>query len=160
MSEEKQHGNIETFRKLEAHIPELFKSIETKNFIIRLSQYDRRLYNIYFKGYRINRFKREKLVEICKREMFERENDDIAVFVNMLWNQEHKKVYNVIFEEVSKINEDVESIEEITDEQGDEILKVLLEKDFPPRHIYYSLMLNEVRVSEEFIKTRLLPLIG
>lgn len=148
-------SEIEALRTIEPLFGRIFKSFTPKEFIHRLSAFDRGIYNKYFRGFRIEKFNRPKLVEIAKKEVFETKNELLAQFITILWNREHRDLYNDMLEQVKTINEDVEAIERITDEQGAAVVAGMVEKGHDKLDVLLCVRLNDVRLSEDFIQAEL-----
>lgn len=142
---------IQALRKVEPLFDRIFRVFDPKEFILRLSQFERGLYNKYFRGFRTEKFNRPKLAEIARHEIFDGENHLLAQFVTILWNREHRELYNDMLEQVKTINEDVETIEVITDEQAGPILEAVLAKGHEKDDVLLLVRLNDVRFTEEFI---------
>ncbi len=142
---------IQALRKVEPLFDRIFRVFDPKEFILRLSQFERGLYNKYFRGFRTEKFNRPKLAEITRHEIFDGGNHLLAQFVTILWNREHRELYNDMLEQVKTINEDVETIEVITDEQAGPILEAVLAKGHEKDDVLLLVRLNDVRFTEEFI---------
>ena len=148
---------IDQLKKLEPFFDHIFRSFDPKEFITKLSAFDRGLYGKYFRGYRINRFNRPKLAAIASKEVLENDNRLLAQFMSILWNREQRKLYNAMLDEVKKINEDVEAIEAITDEQAAAIVAALDEQGWERIDVLVCVRLNGVRFSEAYIEEQLQP---
>ena len=142
---------IQALRKVEPLFERIFRVFEPKEFILRLSQFERGLYNKYFRGFRTEKFNRPKLAEIARHEIFEGNNQLLAQFVTILWNREHRELYNDMLEQVKTVNEDVEAIEVIPDDKAGPILEAILAKGHEKADVLLLVRLNDVRFTEEFI---------
>jgi hypothetical protein len=154
-TEGREIDEIEALRTVEPLLGRVFKSFSPKEFINRLSAFDRGIYNKYFRGFRIEKFNRPKLVEITRKEIFENGNELLAQFVTILWNREHRPLYNDMLDQVKTINEDVEAIEQITDEDAAKVLAGILEKGHDKLDVLLCVRMNDVRFSEDFISAEL-----
>jgi hypothetical protein len=150
-AEPREVDEIQQLQKLGPLFARMFKCFDPREFVQRLSMFDRGLYNAYFRGFRTEKFNRPKLIEIANREVFDRKNRVMAMFVTTLWNREHRDLYNDMLGEVKKINEDVEAIEVITDEQGPAVLTEVLKKGHEPEDVLICVRINDVRFTEAFI---------
>lgn len=142
---------VEALRKVAPLFERIFRVFDPKEFILRLSQFERGLYNKYFRGFRTEKFNRPKLAEIARHEIFDGNNQLLAQFVTILWNREHRDLYNDMLEQVKTVNEDVEAIELIPDDQAGPILEAVLAKGYEKDDVLLLVRLNDVRFSEEFI---------
>ena len=150
-----RRSEIEALKTIAPLLGRVFKSFTPKEFIHRLSAFDRGIYNKYFRGFRVEKFNRPKLVEIARKEVFDGENELLAQFITILWNREHRLLYNDMLEQVKMINEDVEAIESITDEQGAAVLAGMIEKGHDKLDVLICVRLNDVRFTEAFIHAEL-----
>lgn len=155
MTTTREIDELEVLRKIEPIFSRLFKSFDPKEFILSLSAFERGIYNKYFRGYRTDRFNRPKLAEISHKEIFEGGNRLLAQFLTILWNREHRHLYNDMLDQVKLINEDVEAIEAIADEDAARVLAAVVEKEHDKLDVLICVRLNDVRFSEDFITANL-----
>ena len=149
---------LNAMRKAEPLLEHMIHSLNPRRFITECAKADRPSFFRNFKGYRVERFGRNQLVKLARKELYERENEFWAQLIIVLWNNEHRELYNAVRERVQTIDEDVEKVERIEDELAQTWLEELL-ADYVLEDVLLCTYLNEVRFSPEFVKDRMeLPL--
>jgi hypothetical protein len=145
---------LNAMRRCEPLLAHMFKSLKPIRIIGEVGKGDRPSYYRNFKGYRIEKFGRPKLVQIARKEMFERENEFWAQLLIVLWNEAHKNLYIGFRDRVATINEDVEKVDAIEDDIAGTWIDEMLEDD-TLEDLLLCVHLNEVRFSDAFVRTRL-----
>jgi hypothetical protein len=142
---------LTAMHKIGPLLENVVRSLSPVRLITETAKVDRAAYFRNFKGYRVEKFTRAKILEISKKEIFERENDVWAQLLIVLWNTEHRGIYSGFRTRVQTINEDVEEVEAIPDDKAGEWLEEMLGE-----HVLEDLLicvhLNDVRFSDAFIR--------
>ncbi len=137
--------------------PKLFarmtRRLPLRTFLAELERLDRAVFYRHFKGYRPQKIDAAHLERVLKKEIFEIGNGLLAQLVIYNWDEAEYKLYGELQKAVKAINEDVEAIEKITDEEGNGILDPL-EALFDKRDVCIATIINGVRVTPEYRKTR------
>lgn len=152
-----EKDNQDAINALKELSPKLFarmsRRLPLRAFLAELERLDRAVFYRYFKGYRPQKIDANHLERVLKKEIFEVGNGLMAQLVIYNWDEAEYKLYGELQKGVKAINEDVEAIEAITDEQGDEILQPL-EALFDKRDVCIATIINGVRVSTDYKKAR------
>jgi hypothetical protein len=137
--------------------PKLFarmtRRLPLRTFLAELERLDRAVFYRHFKGYRPQKIDAAHLERVLKKEIFEVGNGLLAQLVIYNWDEAEYKLYQELQKNVKAINEDVEAIEKISDEEGNGILDPL-DAIFDKRDVAIATIINGVRVSAEYRKTR------
>ncbi|MBR59426.1 MAG: hypothetical protein CMH54_15610 [Myxococcales bacterium] len=162
MSEEEQmEQEIEelskSFSALSSDLDALIRSLKPAHVIDNIRRVDPVVFQRYFRGFRLDKIGRGRLVRILLPEVREKENVRVMQLLTLLWNKANGKVYSAVRELVESINPDVEAIESIDDETAEGFVKVLKEKGFKRPAIHICVRLNGVRFSDDFIEKTLSP---
>ena len=88
-----------------------------------------------------------------RKECFERDNGLLAQLVIYNWDEAEWRLYGDRQKHIKGINEDVEAIESISDAEADPILDDLQAR-FDERDVCIAVLINGVRVSDDYIKAR------
>ena len=148
---------VDALRSVGAHMSALLKSIHPQRIASEASTVDKGLFFRHFKGFRPEKIGRGRVARAVQREILDGKGN--AVFANMIilhWNQAKGRLYEEMVDHVKTINEDVESIEAITDEQANPILDDLLSR-YDQVDVLLCTRLNGVRFGESLIQARLEP---
>ena len=145
---------IDALRELS---PKLFarmsRRLPLRTFLAELERLDRAVFYRHFKGYRPQKIDSAHLERVLKKEIFEIGNGLLAQLVIYNWDEAEYKLYQELQKAVKAINEDVEAIEKISDEEGNSNLDPL-DAVFDKRDVCIATIINGVRVSPEYRKTR------
>ncbi|MBD88710.1 MAG: hypothetical protein CL940_00035 [Deltaproteobacteria bacterium] len=148
---------VDALRSVAPHIDMVLKHVHAKRIVSELSMADKGLFFRHFKGFRPEKIGRGRVARAVKKEILEGKGN--VVFANMIilhWNQANANLYQDMVEHVQTINEDVEAIEQITDEQANPILDDLLSR-YGQVDVLLCTRLNGVRFDESLIQQRLVP---
>ena len=132
----------------------MLKDLKPSRIISEVAKGDRPGYFRNFKGYRVERFGRPKLLILARKEMFQRKNEFWAQLFIVLWNEAHRELYVGFRDRVATINEEVEEVERIEDDTAETWISEMLE-DWVLEDILVCVHLNEVRLTDAFIRRRL-----
>lgn len=129
------------------------RRLPMRTFIAELQRIDRSVYFRYFKGYRPVKIDARRVETVLRQECLAKGNGLLAQLVIYNWDEAEYRLYGSLQKHVKAINEDVEAIEHITDEQADPIVEAL-EADHDRRDVCIAMVINGVRVSDEFLAAR------
>lgn len=145
---------LTALRRCEPLLERIVVSLKPARIITEVGKGDRAAYFRNFKGYRVEKFSRHKILGIARKELYTRENEFWAQLLIVLWNESHRDVYNAFRDRVATINEDVEEVLRIPDETADEWLDELLD-EHAVEDLLICIYMNEVRFSDAFLRRRL-----
>ena len=145
---------LNAMRRSRPLLERLVRALKPTRIIQETAKGDRSSYFRNFKGHRIEKFGRPKMVKIAAKELYERENEFWAQLLIVLWNETNKPIYIAIRDKVMTLNEDVEKVERIEPAAADEWLAELL-KDHAIEDILLATYLNEVRFDDAWIREKL-----
>jgi hypothetical protein len=145
---------LNAMRRVESLLPRMLRDLKPSRIIAEVAKGDRPSYFRNFKGYRIEKFGRPKLGKLARKEMFERKNEFWAQLIIVLWNEAHRELYIAFRDRVATINEDVEEVERIEDDVAETWVEEML-KDHVLEDILICVHLNEVRMTDAFVRSRL-----
>ncbi len=145
---------LNALKRCEPLLDHLFKVIKPPMFIQQVAKGDRAGFFRNFKGFKMDRFGRPQLAKIAAKELYQKSNEFWAQLLIVLWNNEHRDLYNALKEKVETINPDVEKVTLIEDAIAETWMAELLEKN-ALEDILICVYLNEVRFSEDFVKSRM-----
>jgi hypothetical protein len=129
------------------------RRLPLRTFLAEVEKLDRGVFFRHFKGYRPQKIDAGHLEKVFRAEIFAKRNGLLAQLIIFNWDEAEWRLYNDLQKEVKKINEDVEAIENITDEQGDAIVAGL-QAAYDLRDVQIAFVINGVRVSPEFLGSR------
>ena len=132
-------------------------TLRPRQVILETQRGDRPAFFRHFKGQRLEKFSRKRILTILQKEIFERQNIFMAHLFMVMWNEQNRGLYSAMRTQIESINEDVEAIEKIEDDKAIEILNHLVSEEFEKEDVYICVRINEVRFSEEFIQKELAP---
>lgn len=148
---------ILTWEKLGPQFDIAITALKPLRIIAETQRGDRATYFRNFKGHRLEKFNRKRMIEILRKEIFGRKNLFLAQLTMVLWNDTKKDLYNAIHKHVSSIDENVESIVRIDDHKAHEIMNDLLARGFSRDDIHICVCINDVRFSPEFVTNHVAP---
>jgi len=133
------------------HCLDLFVHDIPLEHVVRGTQMlDQAVFYRYFKGYRVQKLGRKRIVELLEREVLEKGNEKVAELFMALWNRANDALYHEMLHHVKKINEDVEAIERIEDEDARRITAMMLE-EYDRERLFICVVVNQVRFPPEFV---------
>ena len=141
---------LNSMRGIQPHLELFVRDIPMDHIVRGTQMLDPPAYFRYFKGYRIQKLGRKKIVELVEREVYEKENEKLAELFIALWNRANNALYHEMLHHVKKINEDVEAIERIEDEDATRIVEMMLE-EYDKERLYICVVINQVRFTPEFV---------
>ena len=141
---------LHSMRGIQPHLEIFVRDIPMDHIVRGTQMLDPPAYFRYFKGYRIQKLGRKKIVELVEREVYEKENEKLAERFIALWNRANNALYHEMLHHVKKINEDVEAIERIEDEDATRIVEMMLE-EYDKERLYICVVINQVRFTPEFV---------
>ncbi len=147
----------ETYTALSSDLEALIRSLKPAHVIDNMRRVDPIVFQRYFRGFRLDKIGRGRLVRILLPEVREKENVRVMQLLTLLWNKAHSSVYSAVRELVETIDPDVEKVESIDDETAEGFVKVLKDKGFNRTSIHICVRLNGVRFSNAFIEKTLSP---
>ena len=103
--------------------------------------------------YRPMKIDAKHVEKALRKECFERDNGLLAQLVIYNWDEAEWRLYGDLQKHVKGINEDVEAIEAITDAEAEPILDDL-ESRYDRRDVCVATVINGVRISDEYLKSR------
>jgi hypothetical protein len=142
---------LHSMRGIQPHLQLFVRDIPMDHIVRGVQMLDQPVYYRYFKGYRIQKLGRKKIIELIDREVLERENEKLAELFVALWNRANGALYHEMLHHVKKINEDVEAIERIEDEDAEKISAMMLE-EYDKERLFICVVINQVRFSSEFVE--------
>ena len=159
-SEAQEDDVIEAFAQLGPIFERVVRALRPVRIIMEVQRIDRAAFFRNFKGHRIEKFGRPRMVEILRKEILQRRNERLAHLVIILWNDEMRDLYIAMRDHVRTIDENVEAIERIEDDDARRFVDDLLARQFALEDIYACVRLNGVRFSEAFIRDALMRPLG
>lgn len=132
--------------------PVLIRDIPIEHVIRGTQLLDQGAYFRYFKGYRIQKVNRTRILELLEKEVFERGSEKLAELFVALWNRANDDLYHEMLVHVKKINEDVEAIKSIDDETAGKIC-MTMQDAYDKDRIFICVVLNQVKFSAAFVKS-------
>ncbi len=152
--EEDEREAISALQKLSVRLfARMCRRLPMRTFIAELQRIDRAVYFRYFKGYRPMKIDAKHVEKALRKECFERDNGLLAQLVIYNWDEAEWRLYGDLQKHVKGINEDVEAIEAITDAEAEPILDDL-ESRYDRRDVCVATVINGVRISDEYLKSR------
>ena len=142
---------LNSMRGIEPHLQLFVRDIPMEHIVRGTKMLDQPVYFRYFKGYRIQKLGRKKIVELVEREIYEKDNEKLAELMIALWNRANGALYHEMLHHVKKINEDVEAIEVIEDEDAEKISEMMLE-EYDKERLFICVVINQVRFTPEFVE--------
>ena len=139
-----------SLRGVQPHLELLVHDIPMEHIVRGTQMLDKPVYYRYFKGYRVQKLGRKKIIELIEREVYEKENEKLAELFMALWNRANGSLYHEMLLHVKKINEDVEAIERIEDEDATRITEMMAE-EYDKERLFICVVLNQVKFSPEFV---------
>lgn len=131
----------------------LCRRIPMRTFLPELERLDRAVFYRYFKGYRPQKIDAALIERVLRKEIFTQKNGLLAQLVIYNWDEAEWRLYGALQKHVKAINEDVEAIEAISDDQANPIMDAL-EAEFDKRDVFIATVINGVRVSPDYVKSR------
>lgn len=145
---------MNAMRRSEPLLERLIRQLKPTRIIAETGRGDRASYYRNFKGHRVDKFGRPRLVKIARKELYVRENEFWAQLLIILWNEAMKPLYAAMRDKVATLDEDVEKVAKVDDEVAHKWIDELLE-DHALEDILTCVYLNEVRFTDKFIRERL-----
>jgi len=142
---------INSMRGIQQHLQLFVRDIPMEHIVRGTQMLDQAVYFRYFKGYRIQKLGRKKIIELVEREVYEKENEKLAELFVALWNRANGALYHEMLHHVKKINEDVEAIERIEDEDAARISEMMLE-EYDKDQLFICVVINQVKFGSEFVE--------
>ena len=142
---------LHSMRGIQPHLQLFVRDIPMEHIVRGTQMLDQPVYYRYFKGYRIQKLGRKKILELIEREVLEKENEKLAELFVALWNRANGALYHEMLHHVKKINEDVEAIEAIEDEDAAKIAEMMLE-EYDKERLFICVVINQVKFSSEFVE--------
>lgn len=146
---------VDAVRSVADHMDYILRQVHPKRLVSEIARLDKGAFFRNFKGFRPEKIGRGRVKKAVDREVLTGTGN--AVFANLLivhWNEAFDVLYQEMVQHVQAINEDVEAIEEITDDQAHPIID-----DLAARHsledILVCVRLNGVRFRDELVESRL-----
>jgi hypothetical protein len=140
-----------SMRGIQPHLELFVRDIPMEHIVRGTKMLDQPVYYRYFKGYRIQKLGRKKIVELVEREIYEKGSEKLAELMIALWNRANGALYHEMLHHVKKINEDVEAIESIEDEEAEKISEMMLE-EYDKERLFICVVINQVRFTPAFIE--------
>lgn len=145
---------LNAMRRSRPLLERLIRALKPTRIIQETARGDRSSYFRNFKGHRVEKFGRPKMIKIAAKELYERENEFWAQLLIVLWNETNKPLYVAIRDKVQTLDKDVEKVERIEPDAADEWLAELL-KSHAIEDILLATYLNEVRFTDAWIREKL-----
>jgi hypothetical protein len=156
-AEEEAAEAIAAIGRLGNQFERAVRAIRPLKLVVETQRVDRAAFFRNFKGQRIEKLTRPRMIKILETEIFKRKSSMMAHLFMVLWNDAMRDLYIAIRDHVRTINEDVEAIEVIDDDKAQEFLDDLLSRDFELEDIFICVRLNEVRFTEDFVQSKVTP---
>jgi signal transduction histidine kinase len=144
---------IDNFLALQDDFEHLVRTLDLALLIEHIRRLDGMAFARHFKGYRPQMLGRKRVIDALRFEVYQRKNETVAEILILLWNQEHRDLYQAMLALVRTIREDVENIEKIEDAKANDFVDELL-LSFDKQDVHACIRLNEVRFSPEVILAR------
>ena len=141
---------LHSLRGVQPHLQLFVNDIPIEHIVRGTQMLDKPVYYRYFKGYRLQKLGKKKIIELIEREVYEKENEKLAELFMALWNRANGSLYHEMLLHVKKINEDVEAIERIEDEDATRITEMMSE-EYDKERLFICVVLNQVKFTPEFV---------
>lgn len=141
---------LHSMRGIQPHLQLFVRDIPMEHIVRGTQMLDQPVYYRYFKGYRIQKLGRKKILELIEREVLEKENEKLAELFVALWNRANGALYHEMLHHVKKINEDVEAIELIEADDAAKICEMMLE-EYDKDRLFICVVINQVKFSPAFV---------
>ncbi len=142
---------ILSVRALEPIMELFIKDIAIDHIVRGIQLIDRAAFYRYFKGYRIQKLGKKRIIEMLDKEVLKGDKDAIAELMVTLWNQSNNSLFKEMLYHVKKIDENVEEIVAIEDDVAADIVKKMSDA-WEMDRIFICVVINQVKFSPSFVK--------